>query len=128
MSERREEAAPDAGGGPDISDGGALKTGGLWPEEPARVGVQALALEPPRVLGPGAVPAVPSDLATARAAVRAVRVRFSRSSWAFDASKPFCISAWKFISNASSSRISLILLLFFGCFGIAEAKLKTKRM
>jgi hypothetical protein len=116
MSVRRgpTEEPADAGGGPDISGGGALKAG-LWPEEPANVGVHALVLEPPNVLDKGAAPSTRSrsPLDSARAAVRAVRVRCSKASCSREASNPACICAWKWNSNASSSGMSRILLLFF---------------
>ena len=121
MSVRREEAAPDAGGGPDISGVGALKTGGLAPDEPANEGAQALALELPEVLDSGVALVPPGfALASARAAVRALRVRASRAFSLRLFSRPISMSAWNFISKASSSGISRIL--FALGFGIADAK------
>ena len=94
ISVRREEAAPDAGGGPVIPVTGGALNSGFWPDEPASVGVQALALELPEALGPGVAPAAPGFARdSARAAVRALRVRFSSSAWARLSSKPTCISA-----------------------------------
>ena len=127
MSVRREEAAPVAGGGPVIPlVGGDLKTGGLAPDEPAKVGAQPLALELPGVLDPGVALVPPGfALASARAAVRALRVRASRAFWTRLFSRPISMSAWNFISNCSSSEISRIL--FALGFGIADAKNKTQK-
>ena len=122
ISERREEAAPVGVGGPVIPPrGGDLKTGGLAPDEPANEGAQALALELPEVLDSGVALVPPGfALASARAAVRALRVRASRAFWTRLFSRPISMSAWNFISKASSSGISRIL--FALGFGIADAK------
>ena len=122
MSVKPEAREP---GGGAFAVGGDLNRGGCaWPEDPARVGIQAAPLDvlkPPGVLDPG-VALVVEDAALPRGPLAArSAIRSSLASFCF-----VCASIEAFIVSRSASSLCLSsskapLILFGGGTGMAEA-------